>query len=421
VARISGSKSPAAGVERVDRATRWQLYVLSATEPFVVLLLLSSQATMRAWPAAVLLMLAVAHAAACLALLRAGLSHLYGGRRPSVRLVALAVAITAAGLVTSVATFPAEGSADDGSFDLGFAAGAAMLLFCCALTGAAAPLLSARHLAAVVGTTAVAVELLQLAGGGGGNPLWVVNYVLSVGTIAVVYRSGVWFLGVLWELERGRDAQARLAVAEERLRFARDLHDVLGRNLTLIAVNSELAAHQVRSQPDEAAEIILEVRETAHESMREMRELVAGRRVTDLDSELAGARSVLRSAGISVRVIGDGAGLSGEAQAGFGWVVREATTNMIRHSEPSAATIELGFDDDAVVGRSVLLRIENDGARPRGADARDGTGLTGLRERLAPLGGDLRAEALPGGRFLVRARLPLTHSPGIEPAGERVP
>ena len=92
------------------------------------------------------------------------------------------------------------------------------------------------------------------------------------------------------ELDRSRTAHARLSVAEERLRFARDLHDVLGRNLSLIAVQSELAAELARRGDQDAAGQMLQVRQVAHESLREMRAVVSGYRTADLGTELAGAQ-----------------------------------------------------------------------------------------------------------------------------------
>ena len=111
-----------------------------------------------------------------------------------------------------------------------------------------------------------------------------------------MYRSSAWVLGIVWEIDRAWDARARLAVAEERLRVARDLHHVLGHNLALIAVGSELAAQLTRrGQHDEATGRILQVGEVAQDSRREVREIVVGYRTADLDTELAGARSVQRS------------------------------------------------------------------------------------------------------------------------------
>jgi two-component system sensor histidine kinase DesK len=408
-------------VERFDLSTRWPLYLLSASEPVIVLLFVLGQARVRAVAAAVLLVVTAAHTIACLRLLRAGIARLLGGPRPLARDVGLAVLLTAAGLAAGVAAFPAFGEAQtaDELIPVGFAVA---LLFCGALTAAATPLLRPRLLlGAVVLPAAVAGVLQAATDGPGGQASWALVYLLYVGPVAVTYRLSVWYLAMMLELDRARDVQARLAVAEERLRFARDLHDVLGRNLALIAVNSELAARLVGRGRDGAVERMLQVHQTAQDSMRELREVVGGYRDADLDAELAGARSVLRSAGIGTRVIGDGTGLPPGAQAALGWVVREATTNIIRHSDPTTVTIEL--DVVQAAGPTAVLRIENDGVRPPAADAGGaGSGLLGLRERLAGLGGTISVQAVPGGRFLLLARLPLhPAAPAAPTTAEPVP
>jgi two-component system, NarL family, sensor histidine kinase DesK len=404
--------------ETVDAVIRWPLYLVSSSEVLVLLLLVLGQPGARQSGLVVLLAVTVAHGIACVALLRAGIAFFLDGRRPPVPLVGVAAGLTVAGLVAAFAAFPVA-HVGHGAFEIGIPAGAAALVYCVALTAAATPLLAAWRLVAVVALPVAVLAVLQIAVGGS-RPVWAVNYLLCAGGAAVTYRSSVWALGVLWELDRARGVQARLAVAEERLRFARDLHDVLGRNLTLIAVNSELAAQLVGRNQGEAAGYMRQTREIAQDSMREMREVVAGRRSTDLDAELAGARSVLRSAGISVRVIGDGSGLSLEAQAVLGWVVREATTNILRHSDPTTARIELGVVQDAAAGSTAVLRIENDGARTPGSAEGSGTGLAGLRERLAAHGGDVESESLPGGCFRVHVRLPLTGTSACtERAAER--
>ncbi|HYO20662.1 MAG TPA: histidine kinase [Dermatophilaceae bacterium] len=401
------------GLERFDLATRWPLYLLSGLEPLVVVWLVLAQDQVRAAGAILLLLVTVAHTLACIALLRAGLAHLLGAHPPTARLVRLTVALTGAGLAAGVAAFPAYGRSFQGDLQLGYPVGLALAaLFCGALTAAAAPMLRGGQLLAAVALPAAVVGAVQLAtdAGDGHQGRWAADYLLWVGVAVLTYRVSVWYLVVLWEIDRSRDVQARLAVAEERLRFARDLHDVLGRNLTLIALNSELAAQLVRRGQDGAVEHMLEVRQVAQDSMREVREVAGGQRTTDLDSELAGARSVLRSAGISARVVGDGAGLSRPVQAALGWVVREATTNIIRHSDPTTVTIELDVVQDGDTGPAAVLRIENDGVHTpdSGGGATGGSGLAGLRARLAELGGDLDAEALSGGRYVVQVRLPLT-------------
>ncbi|MDD9205445.1 histidine kinase, partial [Georgenia sp. 10Sc9-8] len=120
--------------------------------------------------------------------------------------------------------------------------------------------------------------------------------------------------GVVWEQERMRTVHARLAVAEERLRFSRDLHDVVGRTFSAIAVKSELAAELARRGQDGAVDQMLEVRGLAQDSLREVRGVVAGYRAVDLAAELDGARSVLRSAGVRTRVVGDGTALPDPVQ-----------------------------------------------------------------------------------------------------------
>ena len=207
------------------------------------------------------------------------------------------------------------------------------------------------------------------------------------------------------ELDRSRAEHARLSVAEERLRFARDLHDVLGRNLSLIAVQSELAAELARRGDQDAAGQMLQVRQVAHESLREMRAVVSGYRTADLGTELAGAQDVLRSAGMSCRVTGDAAGLPADVQAALGWVVREGTTNIIRHSDATACTIELHIGDSPGAPRAVTLRMDNDRVHTPAAGSA-GSGLAGLGERLAGLGGSITTGHPRNGHFRLEASLP---------------
>ncbi|MFE9422505.1 sensor histidine kinase [Kitasatospora sp. NPDC006697] len=216
-------------------------------------------------------------------------------------------------------------------------------------------------------------------------------------------RCSSWVVEVTWELDRAREDQARLAVAEERLRFSRDLHDVLGRNLTTIALKAELAVQLARRGRAEAADQMVEVQRIAQQSHREVREVVRGYRTADLAAELAGARSVLRAAGIDTLVEpgADPAALEPLVQAVLGWVVREAATNVLRHSEAGRVTVRLRQD-----AGGTELELVNDGvpaAPPIGHHP--GSGLAGLRERLGALGGELHCER-GGGRYTLRAVLP---------------
>ncbi|MFF7145102.1 sensor histidine kinase [Streptomyces nodosus] len=141
-------------------------------------------------------------------------------------------------------------------------------------------------------------------------------------------RFSVWLLAVVLELESARVTQARLAVAEERLRIGRDLHDVMGRNLTVIALKGELAVQLARRGSPAAVAQMVEVQRIARGSHREIREVVRGYRVADLHAELIGAGEVLRAAGIDCG-IEDGCvdALPEATAAQLGWVIREGTTN----------------------------------------------------------------------------------------------
>ncbi|CAM5508087.1 sensor histidine kinase [Streptomyces aurantiogriseus] len=216
-------------------------------------------------------------------------------------------------------------------------------------------------------------------------------------------RCGAWTLAVLWEAERAREVEARLAVAEERLRFGRDLHDVMGRNLAVIALKSELAVQLARRGRPEAVEQMIEVQRIAQESQREVRDVVRGYREADLGVELAGAQGVLTAAGIECEVRGEAAGLPAEVQSALGWVVRETTTNVLRHGDAGRCSVGLRVTEGHVV-----LTVENDGAAEGGgAGVSGGSGLAGLRERLAGVDGTLEAGFAGDGVFRVVAEVPL--------------
>jgi two-component system, NarL family, sensor histidine kinase DesK len=361
----------------------------------------------------VFLLLSAAQAGACAALLHASLSrYLAAGPRPNGWLAAVAIALTAAGVLAGAAAFPAFTRPAAGEFPVSMFVA---MLFGGTLTLALTPLLSLTALLAVVlagGAAASGVSASMAAGVGtrGGHALIgaFLVYAFVIGGIpALTGRASAWGLRVMWELDRSRTVHAQLAVAEERLRFARDLHDVLGRNLALMAVKCELAAQLARRGEEEAQEHMLEVRRVAHESLREMREVVSGYRTAGLDSELAGARAVLRSAGASCRILGDAAGLPPQVQAALGWVVREGTTNIIRHSDATACTIDLHIAGSPGTARTVILRMDNDRVRTPEAGA-PGNGLLGLGERLAGLGGTVTASYPRSGHFRLEATLPLS-------------
>ncbi|MFH9728261.1 sensor histidine kinase [Streptomyces sp. NPDC017254] len=273
----------------------------------------------------------------------------------------------------------------------------------------------ALHQALLLGALAALVPLSDRDAGQ--TLASVVAVAFITGWLAVTVRLSLWVLGVVFELREARDVQARLAVAEERLRFGRDLHDILGRNLSVIALKSELAVQLTRRGRPEAVDQMTEVQRIAQESQREVRDVVRGYREADLRVELEGARGVLDAAGIDCAVDSPGLDLPAEVQAALGWVVRETTTNVLRHGDARRCAIAVREEED-----TVLLTVENDGVRVDGDGVREdgggrgdgggvrsrvGTGLVGLRERLAAVGGTLEAGPGDGDTFRVTARIPV--------------
>ncbi len=190
------------------------------------------------------------------------------------------------------------------------------------------------------------------------------------------------------ELYAARRELARLAVIEERERLSRDLHDLLGQTLSMITLKSELARHLVTEEPERCAQEISEIERVARQTLREVREAVAGYRQPTLASELEGARQLLEAAGISYQIDPIQEVLPPDLDAALAWTVREGVTNVIRHSRARQCRIHVTHTNDTI-GVEVL---SDGGRRAQAASvARPGLGLAGLRERVCRLGGDLEA------------------------------
>jgi two-component system sensor histidine kinase DesK len=218
---------------------------------------------------------------------------------------------------------------------------------------------------------------------------------------AFALRGMRYLVSVNAELVEARDELARSAVAEERLRFARDLHDLLGHSLSLIALKSELAGRLAEIDPARAGAEMADVEAAARRALAEVRDAVSGYRQVSLAQALAEARSALSAAGITLRSPATGEPLPGAVDAVLGWVVREATTNVLRHSAARVVTVQLERDDDAVT-----LTVSDDGD---GGDATTGAGLAGLTERVTALGGRLEAGPAAGRGFRLAVTVPTTH------------
>jgi len=221
------------------------------------------------------------------------------------------------------------------------------------------------------------------------------------------------------ELRAAREELARRAVEEERLRFSRDLHDLLGHTLSVIVVKSEAARRLAPRNMDAALLQITDIESVGRQALTEIREAVTGYRQGSLATELDRADSVLTAADITPVTHRSGPPLPASAEALLGWVVREAVTNVVRHS--GATRCEIRVEG---AGERVRLSVADDGTgvQPPEGSTRPGvggTGLKGLKERLAAAGGSLEAGPTPRGGFLVTAELPtesLTGPPTEVPA-----
>ncbi|WP_217252435.1 histidine kinase [Streptomyces sp. AC602_WCS936] len=204
------------------------------------------------------------------------------------------------------------------------------------------------------------------------------------------------------QLRAAREELATRAVAEERLRFSRDLHDLLGHTLSVIVVKSEAARRLAPRDLDAALTQITDIEAVGRQALTEVREAVTGYREGSLGTELDRARSALSAADVEPVVHRSGPPLPPQAEALLGWVVREAVTNVVRHSGASRCEIAVSGS----TGR-VRLTVTDDGGGVGSASSGSGTGLTGLTERLATAGGSLTAGAGAGGGFSVTAVLPV--------------
>jgi two-component system sensor histidine kinase DesK len=250
-----------------------------------------------------------------------------------------------------------------------------------------------RSLVSVAAVTAAAfgTGLLTGAGVSGATDTAIVMVLLGASAIAV--RRHV---ATTKRLEAARDEIHRMAARDERLRVARDLHDELGQTLSLIILKSELAALEV-SGPGRSR--IGEVTLAARQALRSLRDLVASFRHPTLAEELDSARSLLQASGIECLVDCGAANVSPPVEAALAWAVREAATNVLRHSRGRRCrfSVEAGSD-------TVRLEVTDDGPGPERFEP--GSGLRGLEERVSFLGGRLAAGRMTGGGFRVRVEIP---------------
>ncbi|WP_327697508.1 sensor histidine kinase [Streptomyces sp. NBC_00459] len=209
------------------------------------------------------------------------------------------------------------------------------------------------------------------------------------------------------ELREARATVAQLAANEERLRLARDLHDLLGHSLSLITLKSELAGRMLPAHPEKAAQQVADIEQVSRQALVDVREAVSGYRRPRLAGELAGAQVALTAAGITAALPLDldpvPADADEEAESALAWALREAVTNVVRHSGARRCTVEV-LSRQTLGGPVLELSVEDDGSGD-GSAGTPGNGLTGLAERLEKAGGSLEASRTKHGFRLV-ARVP---------------
>ncbi len=232
-------------------------------------------------------------------------------------------------------------------------------------------------------------------------PLSVVYELAGVPLAAFSGYVQVWFFHVVQELREARAELARSAVGEERLRFARDLHDVLGHSLQAVALRAEVAERYLDRDRGRVRKELTEIQTMARDSVRDVREVVRGYRATSLRTELDGMSAVLRAAGIRCARPEFSPEPPSHVHEPLGWVAREAATNVLRHSSATWCEIAVRVDGDRVG-----VEIVNDGAARRSAGPA-GSGLAGLAERIRAAGGEFAAGPGGDGTFRVAAAVPV--------------
>ncbi|MFC8227149.1 sensor histidine kinase [Streptomyces sp. NPDC057287] len=286
------------------------------------------------------------------------------------------------------------------TFSLAIGYGGSWLLFFPLLSLACGTILRGRWLGAGLFSLAVCASLVAVWRGDHASEPWTIGYgtLISGGVTAAILTLSE----TVMELRATRQELARSAVEQERLRFSRDLHDLLGHTLSVVVVKSEAARRLAPHDIDAAIAQVTDIESVGRQALTEIREAVTGYREGSLATELDRAGPVLAAAGIEAVIHRSGPPPAPQTDALLGWVAREAVTNAVRHSGATRCVFTLG----SARGR-VRLTVTDDGAGPgRPTGPVDGTGLKGLAERLAAAGGSLESGPGADGGFFLAAELP---------------
>jgi len=212
-------------------------------------------------------------------------------------------------------------------------------------------------------------------------------------------------------MNAARNEMAKVAVAAERLRFARDLHDLLGYSLSAISLKSELTHRLVTKNPDRAEEELSQIIDISRQALTDVRSVASGYRELSLDDEAQSARSVLLAADVNVRMAIDYHDLPPRVRTVLATVLREGVTNVLRHSKAEHCEIAIRQTDS-----DVTIEITNDGVpvTPRQRSLDSGSGIQNLSNRVSKLDGQLTTSTDAAGHFHLRATIPMVRRTGHE-------
>ena len=204
-------------------------------------------------------------------------------------------------------------------------------------------------------------------------------------------------------MNAARNEMAKVAVAAERLRFSRDLHDLLGYSLSAISLKSELTHRLVTKNPERAEEELSQIIEISRQALTDVRSVASGYRELSLDDEAKSARSVLLAAGVEVHMVMEHQELPTRVRTVLATVLREGVTNVLRHSKAERCDILLRQTDS-----EVTIEITNDGVpnRPPKQGLDSGSGIQNLSNRVSRLDGELTTTTDAAGQFHLRATIP---------------
>lgn len=251
----------------------------------------------------------------------------------------------------------------------------------------------------------------------GGGVLWFLGWLTVAGLLGEVARGRSEYLAAIQqralEAERTREEEARRRAGEERMRIARDLHDILAHSISIINVQAGAALHHLDTNPDEARVALVTVRDTGKQVLRELKSSIGVLRdsghseaprtpspgIADIDQLVTATRDTGLS--VDLEQAGDPNPVPADVELAAYRIVQESLTNVTRHASATKVTVRVDRRPEELV-----VRIDDDGLGSRAATGR-GHGITGMKERVAALGGQFYAGPKSGGGFRVEGRIPL--------------